>query len=98
MTMKNLYFVCYDVMDAKRLHRVFKLLRGFGEHVQYSAFLCNLSQMQKAELADLLSDIINLKEDRVLLINLGPSDGTSEKRIERLGQQGPPPEIAPVIV
>ena len=34
--MRSSYLVCYDISDDKRLRKVFKLMRGFGDHLQFS--------------------------------------------------------------
>ena len=33
-TMRSTYLVCYDICDDKRLRRVFKVMRDFGDHLQ----------------------------------------------------------------
>ena len=48
--MRNVYLVCYDVADAKRLRRTYRKMRGFGDAVQYSVFRCELSPTEKQEL------------------------------------------------
>jgi len=69
--------VSYDVADEKRLRRIFKLLRGYGEHIQYSVFLCQLTDKDKVVLSEKISDILHLKEDQAILMTLGP---VNEKR------------------
>jgi len=96
--MKNLYLVSYDVMDPKRLSRTFKTLKGFGEHTQYSVFLCSLNPKEKILLNEALLKAINQKEDRILIVNIGPSEGTGKDRIEVIGTQDPPVEPGPIIV
>ncbi|HZT68334.1 MAG TPA: CRISPR-associated endonuclease Cas2, partial [Terriglobia bacterium] len=34
--MRTSYLVCYDISDDKRLRKVHKVMRGFGDHLQYS--------------------------------------------------------------
>ncbi|MGI6496948.1 MAG: CRISPR-associated endonuclease Cas2 [Kiritimatiellia bacterium] len=41
--MRRFYLVSYDIPDDKRRARVFKLMRGWGERVQYSVFCCQLN-------------------------------------------------------
>ncbi len=40
------YLVCYDIRDPKRWRRCFKLLKGYGESLQYSIFRCRLTRRQ----------------------------------------------------
>ena len=41
--MRNTYLVCYDIADDKRLRKVFKTMRDFGDHLQYSIFECQFT-------------------------------------------------------
>lgn len=67
--------VSYDVADEKRLRRMFKLLRGYGEHVQYSVFLCQLTDKDEVVLTEKIRDILHLDQDQTILIRLGPVHG-----------------------
>ena len=39
--MQKTYLVCYDICDDRRLAKVHKIVRGFGDRVQYSCKECN---------------------------------------------------------
>ena len=96
--MKNRYLVAYDVVDPKRLRAIYRKLCGFGEHVQYSVFLCDLSPGQRVLLADALHAIINAREDRVLIVDLGPVAGRGRECITTLGlATRPEPAVAAVL-
>ena len=84
--MRNRYLVCYDISEPKRLRRTFKKMNGFGDPVQYSVFLCNLSPKERVMLEEALTDVINMKEDRVMIVNLGPVDGRGDGSIATLGK------------
>jgi CRISPR-associated protein Cas2 len=84
--MRRNYIVSYDIADEKRLRKVFKICRDFGDHLQYSVFECNLSAQEKIELETALGDVLNLREDQVLFIDLGATEARSEKVITALGQ------------
>lgn len=84
--MRNRFIVSYDICDDKRLRRVFKTMRGFGEALQYSVFLCDLSPSERILLLEKLTPLLNHREDQVMLVNLGPADGASGDRIETLGR------------
>ena len=43
---RSWYLVCYDIRDAKRWRRCFRLLKGYGENLQYSVFRCRLTKRQ----------------------------------------------------
>lgn len=83
--MRHRYVVCYDISDPKRLTRVHKKMRGFGDPVQYSVFSCDLSEKEKVIMMMDLADIINHKQDRIMIINIGPTDGRGKKVFEFIG-------------
>lgn len=95
--MRNTYLVCYDIRDAKRLRKVFKTMRDFGDHLQYSVFECQWTAIDLARCRAALADIINHKHDQVLFIDLGPTAGRGERVITALGQPYSPID-APCIV
>ena len=66
------YLVTYDICDDRRLKAVFKVMRGYGDHIQYSVFRCALTRMEKIELVAKLSRIIYHPLDQVLIFQLGP--------------------------
>ncbi len=84
--MRRLYIVTYDICEPKRLRRVFKTVKGFGEHLQLSVFQCDLPEMDVVKLKAALVEIIDHTEDQVLIIDLGPTEGRPIKSIEALGK------------
>lgn len=82
--MRRLYIVTYDICDPKRLRRVFKTLKGFGEHLQLSVFRCDISESQRLRLVAILRGIIEPSEDQVIFVDLGPSEGRHHS-IDALG-------------
>ncbi len=83
--MRNRYIVTYDICDPKRLAKIFKTMRGFGDHLQYSVFKCELSDCEKIMLLDILNDLIKHDEDRIMIVNLGISTGEKAQNIEFIG-------------
>ncbi len=92
------WIVCYDICDPKRLRKVYRLMRGFGEHWQYSVFHCELSAARRVQLISLLEDVIDPTEDQVLFAPLGPVGGHNQKNIEVLGIRKPRIPPGPRIV
>ena len=84
--MRNTSLVCYDIADDKRLRKVFKAMRNYGDHLQYSVFECQFTPIDRARCHSELSDLIHHAEDQVLFIDLGPSEGRGERVISALGQ------------
>ena len=83
--MRNRFLVCYDVSDAKRLARTYKKMNGFGEPAQYSVFICDLSPKERIMLEAALTEVLNLKEDRALIVDMGPSNGRGSESFTVLG-------------
>ena len=83
--MRNRFLVCYDVPDPERLARTYKKMNGFGEPVQYSVFICDLSPKERVLLEVALTEVLNLKEDRALIVDIGPSDGRGSESVTILG-------------
>ena len=84
--MRKIYLVTYDIRDDKRLRKVFRTMRNWGDHLQYSVFECQLNPADLLRLKDQLRQIINQTHDQVLFIDLGPAAGRGERVIEALGQ------------
>lgn len=84
--MRNIYLITYDIRDDKRLRKVFKTMRNWGDHLQYSVFECQLSSEDLIRLKAELSDIIHHGNDQILFVHLGPAAGRGERVIEAMGQ------------
>jgi CRISPR-associated protein Cas2 len=96
--MRLLYIVTYDVRDDRRLRRVFRLMRGYGDHVQYSVFRCELSDKERAELMSKLADVLKPSEDQALLFPLGPAGGAREQGISHVGLPYEPSDRSAIVV
>jgi CRISPR-associated protein Cas2 len=92
------YVVSYDIMDPKRLQRVHKTMKGFGDPIHYSVFRCNLSPKGRVEMIEALTDLIKHDVDRVMIVDLGPLEGRVEERIEFLGVHPSDAERKAIIV
>jgi CRISPR-associated protein Cas2 len=84
--MRSSYLVCYDIADDKRLRRVFKTMRGWGDHIQFSVFECPLTAADLVKLRAELASIIHHDQDQVLFVLLGPTEGRGERVITALGK------------
>lgn len=84
--MRTTYIVSYDIADAKRLRRVFKTCKNFGDHLQFSVFECDLSPIERVRMESELKELIHHGEDQVLFIALGPSESRAERSISSLGK------------
>ncbi len=84
--MRKSYIVCYDISDDKRLRKVFKVMRGYGDHLQYSVFECQLTAIGLVRLRGELGGVIHHDEDQVLFVDLGPAEGRGDRVITALGR------------
>lgn len=87
--MRRRYLVAYDVADAKRLRRTYRAMHGFGDPVQYSVFLCDLSAVEKQGMLERLHGLLNFAHDRVMIVDLGEVGSLFAGGIEVLGVQLP---------
>jgi CRISPR-associated protein Cas2 len=95
--MRQGFLVTYDVADPKRLRRVYKIMRGYGRHIQLSVFQCELDPRERVELGVKLREEIHHEQDQVLFIDIGPVDGRGSVAIESLGRAYVPEERRAVI-
>jgi CRISPR-associated protein Cas2 len=72
--MRRCYLVCYDIRDPKRWRQVFKVMKGHGEHWQYSVFFCVLKPIDQVRMQTQLEEAMNLKEDQTMIIDLGSDE------------------------
>lgn len=83
--MRNTFLVCYDICDDKRLRKVFRTMRDFGDNLQFSVFECHLTPTDLTRCRQIISEIINHSHDQVLYIDLGPTEGQGDRVITALG-------------
>lgn len=95
--MRHSYVVTYDISDPKRLRKVFRLMLGYGDHLQLSVFQCELNPRELVELKHSLGELINHNEDQVLFANLGPVEGKGSESIESLGRAYVDPERMAIV-
>ncbi|MBI5329422.1 MAG: CRISPR-associated endonuclease Cas2 [Betaproteobacteria bacterium] len=75
--MEHLYVISYDIADDKRWRRVFRIMKGTGEWLQYSVFQCRLERQGLMNLQAELNEVIHHHEDHVLILDIGPADNVS---------------------
>lgn len=86
-TVRRLFIVAYDISNPKRLRKVFRTLRGYGDHLQLSVFRCDLTASQRIQLVAKLQKTIDHTEDQVMFVDLGSSEGRAHS-IDYLGRPG----------
>ena len=65
------YLVAYDIRDDRRLRNVATCMEGYGERIQYSVFICDLSDEEAILLRGDVEVRMKLSEDSVMIIDLG---------------------------
>lgn len=90
-TRRRHVLVSYDIADDSRRDGVLKTCKDFGNHVQYSVFLCELDRRETVVLRERLREIIHAGEDQVLMVDLGPATHAVLDQMDVLGQAYSPP-------
>lgn len=90
------YLIAYDIADPIRLRRICALMEDHGERLQYSVFLCDLSLGELAELESTAMRLMNLTQDSLIRIDLGPA--ASPATVRAIGQPRRMPTNGPQIV
>lgn len=96
--MRQVYIVTYDVCDPKRLRKVLKTLRGWGDHIQLSVFRCELNPREVIELREALRPIIHHGEDQVMFADVGPARGKGQTAIKTMGKPYVGPENVALVL
>jgi len=87
------FLLVYDIREARRLRRVHRVASEFGYALQYSVFVCDLTDVARAELRVALHAVLKHDVDSVALFDLGPATGRGLRCVEHLGASadvGPP--------
>lgn len=96
--MRRCYLVCYDIRDPKRLRRVHKVLKGYGEAWQFSVFFCVLKEIDRVRLQTDLEEQMNQKEDQAMILDLGPNEKEAREAATVVGQPLPAQDSGIVVV
>ena len=76
--------IAYDVTDDRRRTRVFKALKDYGQHVQFSVFECDLRERDIQRLQTRLLPLIDPAEDNIRLYRL---DRAAVAQIVSIGRE-----------
>jgi len=77
------HLVCYDIRDPIRWRKAFKILKGVGEHLQYSIFRVRLTPKHLESLQLRLEKVLD-DEDDLLIIRL--CDQCANRIIDTTGE------------
>ncbi|MCE7915029.1 MAG: CRISPR-associated endonuclease Cas2 [Nitrosomonas sp. PRO4] len=70
MTQRQLYLAAYDISCNRRLRQALYVLRSYASGGQKSVFECYLTLSEKSNLLNEMNSIIDLEEDRFILMRL----------------------------
>ena len=59
------YVISYDIPDDRRRNQLAKVLKGYGNRVQYSVFEAHLNRRQYEALKQNIASLIDASEDSV---------------------------------
>lgn len=96
--MRRCYLVCYDVRDAKRLRHIHRLMKAYGEPWQFSVFYCTLKAIDRVRLENAAREILNLKEDQLLIVDMGGNEESARESSTFLGVGVPEAESGMVVI
>lgn len=65
------HLIAYDIRDPRRLRQVCKTMEEYGERLQYSVFVCDLSRGELIRCRAAVEERMNLHEDSVAIVDLG---------------------------
>ena len=97
MADRTRYLVAYDVRDPRRLRRVNRVAKDHGEPLQYSVFVCDLTNVELVGLKRALLAEMKLTEDSVGIFDLGPPSSRGIRCIEFMGVRRDLPDDGPAI-
>jgi CRISPR-associated protein Cas2 len=90
------FLVAYDIRDDRRLRSVATCVEGYGTRIQYSVFVCDLSDREKFVMRGDIESRMKQTEDSVMIVELGSAGDSS--RFLFLGQHERLPSTGAVIV
>jgi CRISPR-associated protein Cas2 len=89
------HLIAYDIANDRRLRRVAKVMEAYGDRLQYSVFLCDLSGAELLAWRTDLVRLLDLDQDSVVVIDLGVP---GRQVLETLGKSRRLPHTGPVVV
>jgi len=90
------YLVAYDIRDDRRLRSIAGCVEGYGTRIQYSVFVCDLSDQEKVLMRRDIETLMKATEDSVMVIDLGQAGDSA--RFLFLGHHERLPSSGAVII
>lgn len=89
------YLIAYDIADSRRLRRLCRVMEEYGERLQYSVFIADLSPSELIHARAKAEKEMLMSEDSVIIVDLG---AVNTARFLFLGQRRSLPSSGPKIV
>lgn len=80
------YLVAYDIADPDRLRKVHNVVKTRAQRVQFSLYEALLTETERVRFEERLRREMNLAEDQVLFLSLGPASRREVTEIESVGR------------
>lgn len=85
MAERTRYLLAYDIRDPKRLRKIHKIAKAWGDPLQYSVFVCDLSRSELTKMRAGLVSEMQVDEDSISFFDLGAPSGRGIECIEFIG-------------
>lgn len=85
MADRTRFLLVYDIRKPLRLRRMLQVAKTYGEPLQYSVFVCDLTAVERARLRAEVYEVIDQSVDSVALFDLGPATGRGLRCVEHYG-------------
>ncbi len=89
------FLIAYDIAHPRRLRLTCKVMESYGDRLQFSVFLCDLSGAELAEWERAIRPVLDLAEDSIVVIDLGKPGAT---QVRCIGVARQLPHAGPTIV
>lgn len=90
------HLIAYDICDPVRLRQVCKVMEAYGTRLQYSVFLCDLSEIERVRWRTDIHGVMDYAADSVVVIDLGALGSAAE--VEQLGRPRAMPASGPTVL
>jgi CRISPR-associated protein Cas2 len=71
------YLIAYDIRDDRRLRSIAGCMEGYGTRIQYSVFVCDLSDRERVLMRSDIEILMKPSEDSVMVVDLGMAGDSS---------------------
>lgn len=81
------YLLCYDIRAPERLRHVHQVAKAYGQPMQYSVFVCDLTRSERIHLDQALRQVMLLSIDSVMFVDLGIATERGTECFDFLGHR-----------